>query len=252
MRIQIITLFPEMCQTALKTGLIGKAIDNKIISLDCINPRDFAIDKYQSVDDHPYGGGPGLIMMAGPLKAALKAAKAASGEQTKTIYLSPQGKLFDQTAAAEMAKCPSLIFLAGRYEGVDERIIEQDINEEWSIGDYILTGGELAALVMIDAIVRLVPGVVGNENSIHQDSLTSGVLKYPQYTRPEEIEGSRVPPILLSGHHQHIERWRLKASLGKTWLRRPDLLTKKDLTPVEKQLLAEFIEEFEKIHSKKG
>ncbi len=245
----IVSLFPEMFQ-ALHAGVTGKAIANQTVSLHHWNPRDFASDKHQSVDDHPYGGGPGMIMMAEPLKAAIKAAKEAK-KDSKVIYLSPQGRRFDQQAAEEFAASSSLIFLAGRYEGIDERIIEEEIDEEWSVGDYVLTGGELAAMVMIDAITRLLPGVVGDEDSITQDSLTSGLLKYPQYTRPASLGGKSIPEVLLSGHHQQIEHWRLKASLGKTWLRRPDLLAKKELSPLENKLLTEFIHEFNTIYSKK-
>jgi tRNA (guanine37-N1)-methyltransferase len=237
---------------ALHAGITGKALQQHLIHLSLWNPRDYATNKHKSVDDHPYGGGPGMVMMAEPLKAALHAAKNAAPIQPKTIYLSPQGKPFDQAIAEKWAALPALLFLAGRYEGIDERIIEQDIDEEWSIGDYILTGGELAAMVMIDTITRLLPGVVGDPNSVTQDSLSSGLLKYPQYSRPECVENASVPAVLLRGHHQHIERWRLKMSLGKTWLKRPDLLAKKKLSAEEQFLLNEFIEEYAKISSKKS
>lgn len=239
----IVSLFPEMFQ-ALNVGITGRALKEKLLEIKLWNPRDFATDKHQSVDDRPYGGGPGMVMMAEPLQAALHAAKQTATEKPIIIYLSPQGRRFDQEAAAELVAKKSVILLAGRYEGIDERIIEQEIDEEWSIGDYILTGGELAAMVMIDAVTRLIPGVVGDENSVSQDSLTSGLLKFPQYTRPENFAGSIVPNVLLSGHHQQIDQWRLKASLGKTWLRRPDLLAKKPLTEEENALLNEFIEDF--------
>ncbi|TAK74019.1 MAG: tRNA (guanosine(37)-N1)-methyltransferase TrmD [Gammaproteobacteria bacterium] len=240
----IISLFPEMV-TALNVGITGRAVKDGILALKTWNPRDFATDKHKSVDDRPYGGGPGMVMMAEPLQAAIHAAKqAAPVEKPTVIYLSPQGRLFDQEAAVELAAKPAVIFIAGRYEGIDERIIEQEVDEEWSIGDYILTGGELAAMVMVDAATRLLPGAVGDEDSVTQDSLTSGCLKYPQYTRPETFEGLTVPPVLLSGNHQQIEAWRLKQSLGKTWLRRPDLLAKMHLKGPETELLTEFIEEF--------
>lgn len=238
----VVSLFPEMFQ-ALHVGITGRALKEKLLQIQLWNPRDFATDKHQSVDDRPYGGGPGMVMMAEPVKAALSAAKQAAPDQPTVIYLSPQGRRFDQEAAAELATKKAVILLAGRYEGIDERIINE-VDEEWSIGDYILTGGELAAMVMIDAATRLIPGVVGDENSISQDSLTTGLLKYPQYTRPECVAGQRVPDILLSGHHQQIEQWRLKESLGKTWLRRPDLLAKKQLTQEESTLLTEFIDDF--------
>ncbi len=241
----VITLFPEIFQ-ALNSGITGRAIKEKLLQIDYWNPRDYSTDKHQSVDDRPYGGGPGMVMMAEPLKAAINAAKSAAKEKPKVIYLSPQGRQFNQKAAVELVNKRSLILVAGRYEGIDERIIEQEIDEEWSIGDYILTGGELPAMVMIDAMTRLLPGAVGDENSVSQDSLTTGLLKYPQYTRPEIVSNAKVPAELLSGHHQQINRWRLKTSLGKTWLRRPDLLAQKQLNDEEARLLAEFIAEYNK------
>lgn len=239
----IVSLFPEILQ-ALNYGVTGRALQDNLLKIATWNPRDFALDKHKSVDDKPYGGGPGMVMMAEPLKAAIHSAKIAAPEKPTVIYLSPQGRHFNQDAAQELSNKKSIIFLAGRYEGIDERIIEQEIDEEWSIGDYILTGGELAAMVMIDAITRLIPGAIGDANSVSQDSLTTGLLKYPQYTRPENFGDATVPSVLLSGHHQQIRRWRLKASLGKTWLRRPDLLKRKLLNDEETSLLAEFIEEF--------
>lgn len=239
----IVSLFPEIFQS-LSVGITGRALKEKRLQINHWNPRDYATDKHKSVDDHPYGGGPGMVMMPEPLQAAIHAAKQAAPEKPTVIYLSPQGRKFDQEAAVELANKKAVIFLAGRYEGIDERIIEQEIDEEWSIGDYILTGGELAAMVMIDAATRLLPGAVGDENSILQDSLTSGLLKYPQYTYPPSFNGSSVPDVLLSGHHKQIHQWRLKASLGKTWLRRPDLLEKKQLNKEELALLTAFIEEF--------
>lgn len=239
----IVSLFPDMFQ-ALQSGITGRAQKEKLIHLDLWNPRDFTLDKHKSVDDRPYGGGPGMVMLAEPLQAAIHAAKHAAPTPPTIIYLSPQGKRLDQTSSLELAGKKSLVLLAGRYEGIDERIIEQEIDEEWSIGDYILSGGELAAMVMIDVLTRLIPGTIGDETSVSSDSLSTGLLKYPQYTRPEVFAGIKVPDVLLSGHHQHIERWRHKASLGKTWLRRPDLLAKKQLSEAEKALLAEFIEEF--------
>jgi tRNA (guanine37-N1)-methyltransferase len=241
----IISLFPEMF-SALNVGITGRALKEKLIQLQLWNPRDYATDKHQSVDDRPYGGGPGMVMMAEPLKAAITAAKQVAPKETSVVYLSPQGTHFNQAAAVDLASRKSLILLAGRYEGIDERTIEQEVDEEWSVGDYILTGGELGAMIMIDVITRLMPGAVGDGDSVTQDSLTSGLLKYPQYTRPEHFGGLAVPDVLLSGHHQQIERWRLKASLGKTWLRRPDLLAKMTLSEEEQELLAEFIEELPK------
>lgn len=242
----IISLFPEMFQ-ALNVGITGKAIKSQLLKLDLWNPRDFATDKHKSVDDRPYGGGPGMVMMAEPLLTTIHTAKKAAEGKATVIYLSPQGKKFDQHKAAELVSKESVILVTGRYEGIDERIIEQEIDEEWSIGDYILSGGELAAMVIIDAVARLIPGVVGDQNSVTQDSLTSGLLKHPQYTRPEiisEFAEAKVPDVLLSGHHEDIDQWRLKQSLGKTWLKRPDLLAKKELTDEELTLLTEFIIEF--------
>lgn len=237
------SLFPEMFQ-ALNAGITGRAIKDQLLTLEFWNPRDFARDKHKSVDDRPYGGGSGMLMMAEPLQAALKAAKSIAPTPPTTIYLSPQGRQLRQANLIDLLDKQSVILLAGRYEGIDERIIDQEIDEEWSIGDYILTGGELPAMVMIDAMTRLIPGAVGDENSVSQDSITTGLLKYPQYTRPEIFNELSVPEVLLSGHHKHIDKWRLKESLGKTWLKRPDLLAKKSLTKEEITLLTEFIEEF--------
>ena len=239
----IISLFPDLF-AILNSGVTGRAKQKQLLDITCWNPRDFATDKHRSVDDKPYGGGPGMLMMAKPLHAAIMEAKKAAPSPTPVIYLSPQGRRFDQNMAIELVAQQSAILIAGRYEGIDERIIENDIDEEWSIGDYILTGGELAAMVVIDAVSRLIPGCVGDQDSIAKDSLTTGLIKYPQYTRPEVFLETTVPDVLLSGHHQQIERWRLKQSLGKTWLKRPDLLAKKQLNPEEASLLTEFIEEF--------
>lgn len=235
----IISLFPEMFQ-ALQQGITGRAMKEQILNLAFWNPRDFATDKHKSVDDRPYGGGPGMVMLAEPLSAAIQAAKQAAPHSPTVIYLSPQGRKLAQTNAQTLAAKKAIILVAGRYEGIDERVITQEIDEEWSIGDYILTGGELPAMVMIDTIARLLPGAVGDENSVTQDSLTTGLLKYPQYTRPEAFAGAKVPEVLLSGDHRKIAQWRLKASLGKTWLRRPDLLAKRELSEEETALLTEF------------
>lgn len=238
----IITLFPEMF-SALQSGITSRALKENIMQLQCWSPREFATDKHQSVDDNPYGGGPGMVMMAEPLLAAIQAATAAAPTPPTVIYLSPQGRQFDQKAAERLATLKSVVMIAGRYEGIDERIIESEVDEEWSIGDFILTGGELAAMVMIDAASRMLPGVVGDDQSVAQDSLTTGLLKYPQYTRPEVFAGLSVPPVLMSGHHAQIKRWRRKQSLGRTWLRRPDLLEKLKLTKEDQALLDEFIDE---------
>lgn len=239
----LITLFPEMFK-ALEYGITGRAIKDQTINLNYWNPRDFALDKHKTVDAKPYGGGPGMIMMTEPLQAALHAAKKAAPTPATTIYLSPQGKKFDQSAAQVMSRKSALIFVAGRYEGIDERIIEQEVDEEWSLGDFILSGGELASMAIIDSISRFVPGVVGDQSSVTNDSLSDGLIKGAQYTRPETFNGESVPATLLSGHHKQIETWRLKEALGKTWLKRPDLLAKRGLSTQEIALLCEFIKEF--------
>lgn len=236
----IITLFPDMF-SALQSGVSGRAIKENILSLQYWSPRTYATDKHQSVDDKPYGGGPGMVMMAEPMVEAITAARAAAPSPPTVIFLSPQGKRFDQAAAERLVTLESVIFVSGRYEGLDERIIESEIDEEWSIGDYILTGGELATMVMIDAASRLLPGVVRDDQSVAQDSLTTGLLKYPQYTRPETFAGMTVPPVLMSGHHAEIKRWRRQQSLGRTWIRRPDLLEKMTLSKEDKALLDDFI-----------
>lgn len=238
----IITLFPEMF-SALQTGITGRAIRKKLLEIDIFNPRDYTLNKHQTVDDHPFGGGPGMVMAAAPLLAAIKKAKAHAKKAPKVIYLSPQGRTFNQQAASRLYREEALILIAGRYEGIDERVIEQEVDEEWSIGDYILTGGELPAMVMVDTISRLIPHVLGDYESVVQDSITSGLLKHPQYTRPEKLLDTQVPKILLSGNHQAIRAWRLKQSLGRTWLKRPDLIAKKKLNPEETRLLNEFISE---------
>ncbi len=239
----IVSLFPEMFQ-ALHAGISGRALKEGLINIETWNPREFAVDKHKSVDDRPYGGGPGMVMLAEPLQKAIYAAKQAAPVKPSVIYLSPQGRHLNQEAALEFKNKQALILIAGRYEGIDERIIEKEVDEEWSIGDYILSGGELAAMVMIDVLTRLIPGAVGDDESVSLDSLTTGLLKYPQYTRPEQFAENKVPDVLLSGNHKQIEQWRVKASLGKTWLRRPDLLAKKQLTKEELALLTDFIEEF--------
>jgi tRNA (guanine37-N1)-methyltransferase len=241
----VITLFPEMF-AALQTGITGRAQQDKLTGLQCFNPRDFTTDKHRKVDDRPYGGGPGMIMMAEPLQAAIQQAKASAPEKPLVIHLSPQGRRFDQAAAAELLKKKSLVLIAGRYEGIDERLITLEVDEEWSVGDFILSGGELAAMLMIDVMTRLIPGALGHEDSAAQDSLSSGLLKYAQYTRPENFAGLAVPEVLMSGNHEAIDRYRQKQSLGKTWLRRPDLLARKSLDKLQLKLLMEFIQEQKK------
>lgn len=243
MKCCFITLFPEIIQSA-PIGLLGKALQEGVLQLSAINPREYSTNKHRAVDDTPYGGGPGMLMQAQPLHHAILAAKQEL-PNAKVIYLSPQGTVFNQTAANHFAQQEAIIFVCGRYEGIDQRVMDLVIDEEWSIGDYVLTGGEYPALVMLDAITRLLPGVVGDQNSITEDSLYHGLLKYPQYTRPETYEYHSVPPILLSGHHKNIEEWKKKQSLGTTWLKRPDLLAKIALTEKEQAHLTAFITEYD-------
>ena len=243
MDIAVVTLFPEMFAAISEYGVSGRAVQKGAMTLSCINPRDFTHDRHQTVDDRPFGGGPGMVMKVEPLSAALNAAREKLGKPAKTIYLSPQGRPLDQAALATLAGNEALIFLAGRYEGVDERLIERDIDEEWSIGDYVISGGELAAMVMIDGISRLLPGVLGHEQSAEQDSFAEGLLDCPHYTRPEVWGEDAVPEVLRSGNHGAIRRWRHKQALGRTYLRRPDLLDKRELSDEEKTLLAEFLRE---------
>jgi tRNA (guanine37-N1)-methyltransferase len=245
MRIDVVTLFPQMFQVLSDYGITGRAVNRGILDMTTWNPRDYAPDRHQTVDDRPYGGGPGMVMMVQPLRDAIREARAMADGATRVIYLSPQGRKLDQHGLAELAKQPNLLLVCGRYEGVDERVIAAEVDEEWSIGDYVLSGGELAAMVMIDGITRLLPGALGHEESAVQDSFVQGLLDHPQFTRPEEIEGISVPEVLLSGDHQAIARWRYKQALGRTWLRRPDLLEGLDLNSEQEALLAEFIREHE-------
>ena len=236
----VITLFPEMFR-ALEYGITGRALREGIIRLECFNPRDYTTDRHRTVDDKPYGGGPGMLMKVQPLRDAIKAAKTATN--TKVVYLSPQGRRVDHDYLSSLPANSNWIFVAGRYEGIDERLLHSDIDEEWSIGDYVLSGGELAAMVIIDCITRTLPGALGDDNSASQDSFVDGLLDYPHYTRPEVINGLTVPAVLVSGDHAAIRRWRLQQALGKTWLKRPDLLVRKQLTDEQRDLLNEFIRE---------
>jgi tRNA (guanine37-N1)-methyltransferase len=244
MRFDVVTLFPEMVESVAKVGVLGRAIKNELIQLNCWNPRDYTQDKHKTVDDRPYGGGPGMLMKVEPLREAIQDARRSAGDQAKVIYLSPQGKTLTQQAIKDLSQQPALILVAGRYEGIDERIIETEIDEEWSIGDYVLSGGELPALTMIDGIARMIPGVLGDENSANQDSFMEGLLDCPHYTRPEEIDGHRVPEVLLGGNHKAIEQWRMKQALGRTWLRRPELLNELTLTDEQQRLLQMFQQEY--------
>jgi tRNA (guanine37-N1)-methyltransferase len=224
-------------------GIQGRAVERGLVEVVTWNPRDYTRDRYGSVDDRPYGGGPGMVMQVQPLRDTLRAARAAAGK-APVIYLSPQGQRLTQAKVRELAALAGIVLLAGRYEGIDERIIDTQVDEELSVGDYVLSGGELPALVLMDAITRLIPGVLGDADSALEDSFMDGVLDYPHYTRPEEIDGLRVPEPLLGGNHAEIRRWRLKQALGRTWLRRPDLLQAVGLDVERQALLEEFIEEY--------
>lgn len=239
MRFDVISLFPEMFD-AMRCGVTGRAIERGRVRFEFWNPRDYAEDAHRTVDDRPYGGGPGMVMMVEPLRLAIEAARAAA-PSSRVVYLSPQGRRLDQAAARTMAAEPGLILLAGRYEGIDERLIEAYVDQEWSIGDYVLSGGELPAMVLMDAVMRLLPGVLGHADSAQQDSYADGLLDCPHYTRPEEIAGRSVPAVLKSGNHELIRRWRLQQALGRTWLRRPELLQGRALSGEERDLLDEFI-----------
>ncbi len=243
MRFEIVTLFPEMVQETATWGVTGRALEMGLVDLRTWNPRDYTSDRHRTVDDRPYGGGPGMVMKVEPLREAIRQARIACGLDALVIYLSPQGRRLDQTAVKRFALLSALVLVAGRYEGVDERLIEAEVDEEWSLGDYVLSGGELPALVLFDAVVRLLPGVLGHEESALQDSHMDGLLDCPHYTRPEDIDGWKVPIVLQSGNHEAIRRWRLKQSLGRTWVRRPDLLAERQLDAEQVMLLEEFINE---------
>jgi tRNA (guanine37-N1)-methyltransferase len=237
-RFDVVTLFPEMFSAVTASGISGRALEAGLWSLELWNPRDFTRDKYRTVDDRPYGGGPGMVMLAEPLEQALDEARNSGGG--KVIYLSPQGRKLDHAKVMELAGRQAVTLLCGRYEGVDERLIRRRVDEELSLGDYVLSGGELAAMAVIDAVVRQLPGALGDGESAVQESFVNGLLDCPQYTRPEEYRGERVPEVLLSGHHENIRRWRLQQALGRTWLRRPELLAARPLSAEERELLEEF------------
>lgn len=241
MRFDVVTIFPEMVRAVAEYGVTGRAIKAGRVDLAVWNPRDYTHDVHRTVDDRPYGGGPGMVMKAEPMRAAIAAARAVAEPGTKAVYLSPQGRQLEQQAVRGMARAPGLILVSGRYEGIDERIIDLDIDEEWSIGDYVLSGGELAALVVVDAVTRLLPGVLGHEQSAEQDSYTDGLLDCPHYTRPERFEGLAVPEVLMSGDHAAIRRWRLQQSLGRTRERRPDLIEDRELSGEESELLDAYL-----------
>ncbi|MDD5276384.1 MAG: tRNA (guanosine(37)-N1)-methyltransferase TrmD [Methylovulum sp.] len=243
MRFDVVTLFPAMVVDAASYGVTGRAIERDIVSLSVWNPRDYTHDKHKTVDDRPYGGGPGMVMKYQPLHDAVNHAKQVGAEASRVICLSPQGQPVTQSLLADYTNVPQLILVAGRYEGIDERFLQLDCDDEWSIGDYVISGGELAALTVIDAMTRLLPGVLGDEESAQQDSHGDGLLDCPHFTRPEQLLGYSVPDVLLSGNHADIKRWRMKQALGKTWQKRPDLLQKKQLSAEQERLLKEFIVE---------
>lgn len=246
MRIAVVSLFPEMFSAVSDYGITGRAVKQGLLELQVFNPRDFTRDRHATVDDRPYGGGPGMVMMIQPLRDAITAARSWADAGTdgqppaQVIYLSPQGGVLRQEALGELSRQPNLVLVAGRYEGIDERLIQLMVDAEWSIGDYVLSGGELPAMVLIDGMARLLPGALGDAQSAEQDSFVDGLLDCPHYTRPEEYGGQKVPPVLLSGNHEEIRRWRLKQALGKTWQRRPDLLAQRALSGEEQNLLEEF------------
>jgi tRNA (guanine37-N1)-methyltransferase len=243
MRIDVVTLFPEFVHQCADVGVVGRAQQRGLLQVDTWNPRDFAEDNYRTVDDRPFGGGPGMVMLIEPLRVALATIRQASEEPTRVIYLSPQGTRLTQDKVRELARLPRIALLCGRYEGVDERLLAHEVDEELSIGDYVLSGGELAAAIVIDAVGRLQVGALNDAQSAEQDSFSDGLLDCPQYTRPVEDAFGDVPAVLLSGDHAAIRRWRLKQSLGRTWLRRPDLLTQCVLDATSRALLGEFIRE---------
>ena len=245
MRIDVITLFPESLEGLTGLGVTGRAIRDGRVSLNTWNPRDLANDRHRTVDDRPYGGGPGMVMAIEPLSSTIQAARNEQFADTRVSLMSPQGRRLDHAGIQELAGRQGLILVCGRYEGIDERVIESEIDEEWSIGDYVISGGELAAAVIIDAVTRLLPGVLGDEQSAQEDSFVDGLLDHPHYTRPEKSGESVVPQVLLSGDHEAIRRWRRKQALGRTWLRRPDLLKGRKMDEEAKLLLNEFRHELD-------
>jgi len=253
MRFDVITLFPELVEAVAASGVVGRAAKAKLIDLQCWNPRDYTTDVHRTVDDRPYGGGPGMVMKPDCLVTAINKVKAVNANKaikTTVIYLSPQGKTLNQAALKDMSTQQGLILLCGRYEGIDERVLETHVDQEWSIGDYVLSGGELGAMVMIDAITRLLPDVLGHKDSAEQDSFSDGLLDYPHYTRPEIFAGQAIPVVLKSGDHQRIARWRRQQALGRTWQRRPELLKNKILEVEDKKLLRDFLANIKEIKDK--
>ncbi|MGB8326567.1 MAG: tRNA (guanosine(37)-N1)-methyltransferase TrmD [Steroidobacteraceae bacterium] len=243
MRIEVVTLFPELIRAALEFGIVGRAIEAGLVEIGTNDPRSHTVDVHRTVDDRPYGGGPGMVLKPDSLAAAIAGAAARLPMGSPRILLSAQGEAFDQRRAQELAGLPGFALVAGRYEGVDERVIATSIDRELSIGDFVLSGGEIAALAVIDAVTRLVPGALGDERSSREESFAAGLLDWPHYTRPEVYAALAVPAVLMSGHHAAIRRWRLKQAVGRTWLRRPDLIVRRGLSGEESVLLEEFLAE---------
>ncbi len=242
LNITVVTLFPEMIDAVTEYGVTGRAVNNGLLNVSAVNPREFVDGPHKSVDDRPYGGGPGMVMMVEPLQKAIHHARKKL-PNARVVYLSPQGKKLDQTAVKQLAGKADLILVSGRYEGVDQRLIDQEVDEEWSIGDYVVSGGELPAMVLIDAMARMIPGVLGDPASAEEDSFEDGLLDCPHYTRPETIAGLSVPEVLLSGDHEAIRKWRVKQAVGRTWQQRPDLIEDIELSEEQARLLAEFKQE---------
>ncbi len=238
MRVEVVTLFPEMFSALAEYGVTGRAVARGLLRLAYWNPRDYAPDRHRTVDDRPFGGGPGMLMKTAPLLDCLAAAKGRDGG--RVVYLSPQGRRLDHDLVARLAALPKLVLLCGRYQGIDQRVIESAVDEEVSLGDFVISGGELAAMVLVDAMIRLLPGALGDGDSAENDSFADGLLLGPEYTRPREIAGAQVPDVLLSGDHAAINRWRLRQKLGATWRKRPDLLAARELTDEEQRLLDEY------------
>lgn len=250
MQLGIVSLFPEMFTAVTEHGISGRAVRSGLMNLELFNPRDFTTDRHRTVDDKPFGGGPGMLMKTEPLMASIAAARQAvsqkqtTGESVKVIYLSPQGKTLKQDSIIDLAKREGMVLLCGRYQGIDNRVLVSEIDEEWSLGDFVISGGELAAMTLIDAMTRFQPGALGDEGSALEDSFSNGLLHSPEYTRPQSIDGSDVPKVLLSGDHEAIRKWRLKHSLGATWLKRPDLLQAMSLALEQEELLEQFKQDY--------
>jgi tRNA (guanine37-N1)-methyltransferase len=248
-RIGVVSLFPELVEPAVRFGVVGRARERGLIELEQVSPREFTTDRHRTVDDRPYGGGPGMVLKYEPLRDAVRALRSRLPAGSRELVLTAQGRPFDQAFARELAAAPGMLLVSGRYEGIDERFVDGEVSTELALGDYVLSGGELAAAVVIDAVVRLLPGVLGDESSHVEDSYTAGLLDCPQYTRPEVVDGRAVPEVLLGGDHAAIRRWRLKQALGRTWVKRPKLLAGRALSHEEDELLAEFRAEWARLNS---